>query len=222
MRILLVEDDTLLGDGIVTALRREQYSVDWFKDGVSALHAATSEHIDLIILDLGLPRMDGIEVLKQLRDKKVLTPVLILTARDEIEDRINGLDTGADDYLVKPFALQELLARIRALHRRHIGQTHNVIEHQKLHIDTQAHSVSVDGQPVNLPRREFALLRQLIENRGTVLSREQLEQSLYAWSDEVGSNTIEVHIHHLRKKLGNDLIRTVRGTGYTIDKTAHG
>ncbi len=218
MRLLLAEDDKLLGDGIVTALRREQYSVDWFTDGKTALQAATSEHFDLIVLDLGLPRLDGMDMLKQLREKHIKTPVLILTARDELDDRINGLDSGADDYMVKPFALQELLARLRALHRRQHGQTQNKIVHQQLELDVQAHSLTLAGQIISLPRREFALLQHLLENRGNVLSREQLEQSLYAWHDEVGSNTIEVHIHHLRKKLGNDMIRTVRGLGYTIDK----
>ncbi len=218
MRLLLAEDDPLLGDGIVTALQREQYSVDWFKDGVSALHAATNETFDLIILDLGLPRMDGFQFLRALRERKLNAPVLVLTARDDVDDRVNTLDLGADDYLVKPFALKELLARLRALHRRHHGQANNVISRGSLVLNIQSHNVELDGTLINLPRREFALLQRLMENQGSILSREQLEQSLYAWDDEIGSNTIEVHIHYLRKKLGNDVIRTVRGMGYTIDK----
>ncbi|MFZ5841661.1 MAG: response regulator [Pseudomonadota bacterium] len=218
MRLLLAEDDPLLGDGIVTALRRAGYSVDWFRDGAAVGPAMQSEHFDLVILDLGLPRLDGLEVLRQLRKRGDTTPVLILTARDEISDRVTGLDAGADDYLGKPFSLEELLARLRALQRRRGGRAENLIEHGALSVDPSGHRVSIDGEPVTLPRREFALLLALLENRGSILSREQLEQTLYSWAEEVGSNTIEVHVHHLRKKLGNDLIRTVRGIGYTIDQ----
>ena len=220
MRLLLAEDDQLLGEGIVTALRRAGYSVDWFRDGATVGPAMQSEHFDLVILDLGLPKLDGLDVLRQMRKRGDATPVLILTARDEISDRVIGLDAGADDYLGKPFSLEELLARLRALQRRRGGRAENLIEHGELSVDPSGHRVSIQGEPVTLPRREFALLLALLENRGTILTREQLEQTLYSWAEEVGSNTIEVHVHHLRKKLGNDLIRTVRGIGYTIDNLA--
>ncbi|NQD37680.1 response regulator [Permianibacter sp. IMCC34836] len=219
MRLLLAEDDSLLGEGIVTALRRAGYSVDWFRDGSTVGPALQNEHFDLVVLDLGLPKMDGMDVLRQIRKRGDLTPVLILTARDDLDDRVAGLDAGADDYLGKPFSVDELLARLRALQRRRGGRADNLLQHGDLTVDPASHRVELAGTPIVLPRREFALLHALLEHRGNVLSREQLEQTLYSWEDEVGSNTIEVHVHHLRKKLGNDLIRTVRGIGYTIDST---
>ncbi len=217
MRLLLAEDDNLLGEGIVTALRRAGYSVDWFRDGAAVGPAVQNENFDLIVLDLGLPRINGLDVLRDLRKRGDTTPVLILTARDEVGDRVIGLDAGADDYLGKPFSLEELLARLRALQRRRGGRADNQIVHGALRLDPVSHRVEYSGVPVLLPRREFALLQALLESKGNVLSREQLEQTLYSWTEEVGSNTIEVHVHHLRKKLGNDLIRTIRGVGYTID-----
>ena len=220
MRLLLAEDDQLLGDGIVTALRRAGYSVDWFRDGVSAELALQNEQFDLVILDLGLPKRDGLDVLRNTRKRGESAPVLILTARDDVQDRVAGLDAGADDYLGKPFSVDELLARLRVLQRRRSGRVDNSIQHGTLRLDLNSHRVELAGTPVVLPRREFALLQALLENKGNVLSREQLEQTLYSWAEEVGSNTIEVHVHHLRKKFGNDLIRTVRGIGYTIDPDA--
>lgn len=217
MRLLLAEDDSLLGEGIVTALRRAGYSVDWFRDGATVGPALQNEHFDLVVLDLGLPKMDGLDVLRQIRKRGDATPVLVLTARDDVEDRVAGLDAGADDYLGKPFSTDELLARLRALQRRRGGRANNVLQHGNLTVDLASHRVEMSGEPIMLPRREFALLQALLEHRGNILSREQLEQTLYSWEDEVGSNTIEVHVHHLRKKLGNEVIRTVRGIGYTID-----
>ncbi len=219
MRILLAEDDQLLGDGVVTALRRAGYTVDWVTDGAAASHALAVERFDAVVLDWGLPRRDGVSVLREMREQRQdLTPVLMLTARDEIDDRIAGLDAGADDYLGKPFSLQELLARLRALTRRATGRARNLITHLDIVLDPAERSVQRAGQPVTLTRREFAMLEGLLAARGTVLQREQLEQTMYGFDDEVGSNTVEVHIHHLRKKLGSDLIRTVRGIGYTIDR----
>jgi two-component system, OmpR family, response regulator QseB len=219
MRILVAEDDELLGDGIKKGLEKQQgYIVDWLKDGATALQAIKSEGYEIVILDLGLPKMDGLSVLKELRSSGIDTPVLILTARDTPEDRVKGLDYGADDYLTKPFDIGELYARIRAIHRRATHRIENKITHGRLILDPSAHSVTMDGLLLNIPRREFALLIKLLENTGSVISREQLTQSLYNWDDEIDSNTLEVHIHNLRKKLGNSLIRTIRGVGYMIDK----
>ena len=219
MRLLLAEDDQLLGEGVVTALKRAGYTVDWVQDGVAAIHALATEHFDAVVLDWGLPRSDGLAVLRDMRSRRSdHTPVLMLTARDDIDDRVSGLDAGADDYLSKPFSLQELQARLRALMRRAQGRSRNVLTHRDIVIDPAERSVLQADHPVVLTRREFALLEGLMAARGTVLQREQLEQTLYGFDDEVGSNTVEVHIHHLRKKLGSDLIRTVRGIGYIIDK----
>ena len=218
MRILLVEDDTLLGGGICAGLRREDNSVDWVKNGESALDALLETQYDCIILDIGLPKMSGLDVLHAMRDSKNDTPVLILTAQDDISDRVKGLDAGADDYLVKPFEFPELGARLRALARRVRGKATETIQYKNIRINTTAHTVEYDGQAVELSRREFALLIELITNQGRVLSRHQLEHKLYSWSDEVESNTIEVYIHHLRKKFNTDLIKTVRGIGYIIAK----
>ena len=218
MRILLVEDDPLLGDGIRAGLAQDGYAVDWVTDGQAASTALTVEPFDLMVLDLGLPQRSGLEVLAELRGRKDMLPVLILTARDTVADRVRGLDTGADDYLVKPFDLDELLARIRALLRRGGGRGTPTLQHGELVMDPAAHTVMLAHQPVELSRAEFSVLQLLLENRGKVLSRQRLEQSLYGWTREVDSNAVEVHISHLRKKLDASLIRTVRGVGYVIDR----
>lgn len=218
MRILLVEDDALLGDGVYAGLRRENNSVDWVKNGETALIAIAETQYDCIILDLGLPKISGLDVLKHMRKSNNVTPVMILTAQDDISDRVKGLDAGADDYLVKPFEFAELCARIRALTRRTRGKASETIQYKGITINTTAHSVEYEGQAVTLSRREFALLIELIANQGRVLSRHTLEQKLYSWGDEIESNTIEVYIHHLRKKFYTELIKTVRGIGYIVAK----
>lgn len=218
MRILLAEDDPLLGDGIRAGLGLEGDTVDWVNDGVAAEQALSTDEFDLLVLDLGLPRRDGMEVLRNMRKRGDLTPVLILTARDKVADRVAGLDAGADDYLSKPFDLDELLARVRALTRRHTGRAQPLLEHGDLRLDPATHQVSLAGQAVELAPREYALLRLLLEQRGKVLSRSRLVEALYGWDGELESNAIEVHVHHLRRKLGNELIRTVRGIGYGIDR----
>ncbi len=218
MRILLVEDDTLLGDGVCAGLRREDNAVDWVKNGETALSAITGTQYDCIILDIGLPRMSGLDVLKKMREANDHSPVLILTAQDDIADRVKGLDAGADDYLVKPFEFAELCARLRALSRRNRGSASETLQYKDIVINTTAHTVEYRQQPITLSRREFTLLLELITNQGRVLSRHHLEQKLYSWGDEIESNTIEVHIHHLRKKFCSELIKTVRGIGYIIAK----
>jgi len=218
MRILLVEDDRALGEGIRTALKPEGYTVDWLQDGASALHALSHESFELAILDLGLPRMDGSEVLKRLRASANPIPVLVLTARDATSDRIAGLDAGADDYLVKPFDVAELKARLRALLRRSFNRPEPVLEYRGILLDPVNQQVSYQGTPINLPRKEFVLLHELIAQPGRVLTRDRLQQVLYGWDEEVESNALEVHIHHLRKKFFPELIRTVRGVGYLVDK----
>ncbi len=218
MRILLVEDDPQLGDGLSVGLRQAGFAVDWLQDGRAADHALQSESFDLVVLDLGLPGIDGMQVLQAARQRGLRAPVLVLTARDATGDKIAGLDAGADDYLVKPVDLDELAARLRALLRRSAGRAAPVLQRGDLQLDPAARSVSLAGQPIDLPAREFALLQLLLENAGRVLSRSQIEQSLYGWREEPDSNALEVHIHHLRKKLGSELIRTLRGVGYTIPK----
>ena len=218
MRILLVEDDPELGDGLTVGLRQAGFAVDWLRDGHAADLALRDESFDLVVLDLGLPRLSGMEVLKRARDRGQSLPILILTARDATGDKVSGLDAGADDYLVKPIDLDELSARIRALTRRSAGRAAPLLVHGELAIDLAAHRVTLAGQAVELSGREFSLLHMLLENAGRVLTRSQLEQSLYGWHDEPDSNALEVHIHHLRKKLGSELIRTLRGVGYTIPK----
>jgi two-component system response regulator QseB len=218
MRILLVEDDPQLGDGLTIGLRQAGFAVDWVKDGNSADRALQSETFDLVVLDLGLPRLSGMEVLTRARSRRQTLPVLILTARDATGDKVSGLDAGADDYLVKPVDLDELAARIRALTRRSAGRAAPLLTRGDLVLDPAAHSVTLAGAPVELSSREFSLLQMLLENAGRVLSRSQLEQSVYGWRDEPDSNALEVHIHHLRKKLGSELIRTLRGVGYTIPR----
>ena len=217
MRLLLIEDDEALGEGIHQALAREGYTVDWLKDGSSALHALLSETFDVVVLDLGLPRMGGLEVLRRLRDSGATVPVLILTARDATEDRIAGLDAGADDYLIKPFDLAELKARLRALLRRSAGRARVLIEHAGICLDPSTQQVSYHPQPVSLTPKEYQLLHELLSPPGRVMTRDQLIQLLYGWNEEAESNTLEVHIHHLRKKFSSELIRTVRGVGYLVE-----
>lgn len=219
MRVLLVEDDELLGDGTRKGLIQGGYTVDWVKDGTLADQALKTEKFDLVVLDLGLPKLPGITVLQNMRERGDVTPVLILTARESIEDRVKGLDTGADDYLTKPFDLHELLARLRALQRRLADRAAPILVHNDISLDPASHTISYRGEQVNLSRREFALLHVLLENAGRVLSREHLTQSLYGWGEEVDSNALEVHVHNLRKRFGQDFIRTVRGIGYTIEKS---
>lgn len=216
MRLLLVEDDTLLGDGIRAGLTLAAYAVDWVEDGKMALLALADHRYDACVLDLGLPGKDGLTVLREMRSRGDQTPVLLLTARDTAEDKIAGLDHGADDYLTKPFDLGELQARIRALLRRAGGKAQPVLEHRGVSLDPASKRVSYQGRDVPLSGREYALLHALISQPTHIRSRSQLEESLYAWGDEAGSNTVEVYIHHLRKKFGADFIRTVRGLGYQL------
>ncbi|MCB1658696.1 MAG: response regulator [Moraxellaceae bacterium] len=218
MRILLVEDDAMLGETLQSALEPQGYTVDWLTDGQQALHAISDQHFDLVILDLGLPRLDGMTVLQNVRNKGIQTPVLILTARDTIADRVKGLDTGADDYLLKPFDLAELNARLRALTRRAHGRANSQIVYGSLSLDPQSQQVFYQQQEVSLHRREFMVLHQLLEHVGKVVTRQQLEQSLYGWGEDIESNALEVHIHHLRKKLYPELIKTIRGVGYIIQE----
>ena len=225
MRILLVEDESLLGEGLVLGLQRDSQSVDWVKNGESALTAMAGTDYDAVILDIGLPRMSGLEVLQIIRRQGQQTPVLILTAQNAVTDRVAGLDAGADDYLTKPFELSELNARLRALVRRSRGQTEQTIRYAHLNLNIElnpaAHTVMFNSQPVDLSRREFAMLEALLSRAGRVLSRAQLEEKLYAWGDEIESNVIEVHIHHLRKRFGAKLIKTIRGIGYLIPKATN-
>lgn len=216
MRLLLVEDDAMIGESIQRALHQEGYSVDWVRDGKSAELALANGNHDLMLLDLGLPRKAGLDVLTGLRQRGNTLPVLIITARDAVENRIEGLDAGADDYLVKPFDLDELLARIRALLRRRAGRAHSTLIAGKLVLDPASHRVTLKSAEVSLSNKEFALLRALMERPGSVLSRAQLEERLYGWGDEIESNAVEVHIHNLRKKLGGECLRNVRGVGYFI------
>ena len=216
MRILLVEDDPMIGESVADGLKGEGYAVDWVRDGKEAEVAVGASPYSLVVLDLGLPRRDGIEVLRSIRERRIGVPVLVMTARDTVRDRIKGLDAGADDYLVKPFDLDELTARVRALLRRAAGRAEPLIERGSLAIDPASRVVRWKGEPVALSAREYALLAALAERPGLVLSRAQLEEKLYGWNEAVGSNTVEVHIHNVRKKLGDGVIRNVRGLGYTL------
>lgn len=221
MRILLVEDDTLLGDGVCIGLKQHHYTVDWVQDGQAALQALMSEQFSVIILDLGLPKRSGLDVLKTMRSKNIATPVLILTAHDSVEDRVKGLDAGADDYLVKPFDLDELCARIRALQRRGssgISRAQPAMHFKDIILDPASHMVCKNDIPISISRREFALLHMLLSNVGRVLSRDHLMQSIYGWGDDVDSNALEVHVHNLRKKFGNKFITTIRGIGYMVEE----
>lgn len=218
MRVLLVEDDPLLGDGVQTGLQQAGYVVDWVREGDEADAALATGSYAAVVLDIGLPKRTGLELLRAWRARAIGTPVLVLTARDGVHDRVAGLDAGADDYLIKPFALAELAARLRALVRRAAGRAAPLLRHGALVLDPEGRTVALEGKPIALSAREFALLHELLENAGRVLSRERLERALYEWDREPLSNAVEVHVHHLRKKLGSDLIRTVRGVGYTVPK----
>ncbi len=219
MRILLAEDDPMLGDGLRAGLRQQGFQVDWVRDGLAAEREVASGEFAAAVLDLGLPLQDGLNVLQALRARKITTPVLVLTARDAVPDRIRGLNLGADDYVVKPVDLHELGARLRALVRRSSGQSQDVLRCGDVVLEPSARQVRLVGELVALSTREFDLLHALMLHAGRVLSREQLEQQLYSWGYEVDSNAIEVHIHHLRRKLGPDLIQTVRGIGYTVARS---
>lgn len=218
MRVLLAEDDDLLGCGLRAGLRQQGFQVDWVRDGSAAEHELLTGSYLAAVLDLGLPRQDGMRVLQAVRARKISTPVLVLTARDAVPDRILGLDAGADDYLVKPVDLHELAARLRALVRRTHGQAHNCLHVGPVTLDPVAHQVHVQHQRVDIVGREYHLLHALVLNAGRVLSRAQLEQHLYDWGHEVASNAIEVHVHHLRRKLPPRTIETVRGVGYVMHK----
>ena len=218
MRLLLLEDDVMIGEAVLDLLRAEHYAVDWVKDGEAAESALRTQDYDLVLLDLGVPRRDGLEVLRGLRARKQRMPVLITTARDAVQQRVEGLDAGADDYVLKPYDLDELLARIRALLRRAAGRAEPVYEHKGVSLNPATHEAMVDGKPMVLSAREWAVLEALIARPGLILSRPQLEEKLYSWKDEISSNAVEVYIHGLRKKLGADLIRNVRGVGYMVPK----
>src|SRR3989338_3078841 len=218
MRILVVEDDALLGDAIQAGLKQSGYAVDWMKDGASAEQALATEPYAAVVLDLGLPRLSGLEVLRRLRGRNAPTPVLILTAMDTVDDRIKGLDAGADDYRVKPFDMGELAARLRALIRRASGNAEPFLQVAGIKLDPAAHRVLYRDKPVELSAREFALLHALMLNAGKVLSRAKLEEQLYAWGEEIESNAVEVYIHHLRRKLFPELIETIRGVGYLMQR----
>ena len=214
MRILLVEDDRLLGDGLQAGLKQAGYAVDWLRDGEAAMAALSTESFAAVILDLGLPKRDGLSVLQWLRGRHDTTPVLILTARDQPGDKVRGLDLGADDYVLKPFDLDEVAARLRALVRRAHGRPEPVLTLGDIELNPAARMVMRAGQAIDLTAREFDLLHLLLQNPDRVLTRRSLEEQLYTWNDAVDSNALEVHIHHLRRKLGNETIRTVRGVGY--------
>jgi two-component system OmpR family response regulator/two-component system response regulator QseB len=218
MRVLLVEDDALLGAGLRAGLSQAGFAVDWVRDGADALDTLETEPISAVVLDLGLPGIGGLTVLRRLRARRSKVPVLILTARDAVDDRVTGLDAGADDYVVKPVDLAELAARLRALIRRASGEAGPSLRRGDLELDPAAHRVVFRGRPVELSAREFSLLHELMLNAGRVLSREQLEERMYPWGHEIESNAVEVHVHHLRRKLAPALIRTIRGVGYLMPR----
>jgi len=220
MRLLLVEDDLMIGESVRKGMQQDGFAVDWVQDGRAAELALETNLYDTLLLDLGLPRKDGLEVLASLRRRGNPIPVLVLTARDAVADRVKGLDAGADDYLVKPFDLGELAARIRALLRRKSGRAEPIVQVGNLIVNPATHEVSLDGKSIVLSAREFALLHALVERPGVVLSRAQIEEKLYGWGDEVESNTVEVYVHALRRKLGANVIHNVRGVGYMVPKPA--
>jgi two-component system response regulator QseB len=216
MRVLVVEDDPMIGRAVSAGLRGTGYAVDWVEDGASADLALGNETYDLVLLDLGLPRRDGLDLLKVWRRERKHLPVLVITARDSLAERVGGLDSGADDYLVKPFDLDELLARIRAVVRRHAGRGSPEIVYGAVRLDPVRREVSLRGRAIDLSAREYAVFEVLMKEPGAVVSREKLEDAVYGWGEEVGSNSVEVHLHHLRRKLALELIRNVRGVGYRI------
>ncbi|MCP9760445.1 response regulator [Aquitalea sp. S1-19] len=216
MRVLLVEDDGMIGDGLKIGLTALGFTTDWFRDGREAFAALSAAPYDAVVLDLGLPGMDGMDILAAWRKAGRAEPVLVLTARDALHDRVGGLDAGADDYLAKPFALAEVAARLRALIRRHHGQSSPTFTHADITLDPVAHKVVQAGREIELTAREFTLLELLMANAGRILPKERIEEKLYGWDKDVESNALEVHVHHLRKKLGSQVIRTVRGVGYTL------
>jgi two-component system OmpR family response regulator len=218
MRILLVEDDAMIGKAVLDVLRSERYAVDWVRDGSAADTALVTEKYDLVLLDLGLPKADGLQVLRQLRMRRDAVPVLVATARDAVGDRVAGLDAGADDYIVKPYDTDELLARVRALLRRSVGRGDPVISHKGLELNPATHEASLHGEALSLSPREWALLEPMLQRPGVVFSRAQLEQKLYSWKEDISSNAVEVYVHGLRKKLGADFIKTVRGLGYVVPR----
>jgi two-component system OmpR family response regulator len=218
MRILLVEDDSLIGGAIERALRDAAHAVDWVRDGMGALAVAANEDYALVLLDLGLPKKDGIEVLRDLRRNKLGVPIIIITARDAVEERIRGLDYGADDYLVKPFSIDELEARIRALVRRGHGMVDAMLRSRLLSLNTATREATRDNKTRMLSAREYALLQALMLRPGSILSRDELEQQIYGWNEEVASNAVEFLIHGLRKKLGKDAIKNVRGLGWMVNR----
>ena len=219
MRLLLVEDDSMIGASVQNGLQQEGHSVDWVRDGGAAELALAERVHELVLLDLGLPRKSGIELLTAMRRQGMTVPVMVITARDSVADRVKGLDAGADDYLVKPFALDELSARIRALVRRQAGRASPIIEHGPFRLDPATHEVFMNDRPVQLSGREYALFHALLEKPGKPLSRNQLEERVYGWRDEIESNAIEVYIHSLRRKLGAEWIRNVRGVGYRVPES---
>jgi two-component system response regulator QseB len=214
----LVEDDPMIGASVQKGLRQDNFTVDWARDGQAAELALSNEFYDLVLLDLGLPRKSGLDVLHALRARRDTIPVLILTARDAVSDRVAGLDGGADDYLVKPFDLDELAARVRALLRRRSGRADPVLRHGKLALNPATREVEFGGKPLILSAREFAVLEALLDRPGAILSRAQLEERIYGWGEEIESNAVEVHVHALRKKLGADFIKNIRGVGYMVPK----
>ena len=218
MRVLLVEDYAMIGEAVLDVLRAEHYAVDWVRDGAMAETALRSQSYDLVLLDLGLPRRDGLEVLRSLRARHATVPVLVATARDAVGDRVAGLDAGADDYVVKPYDTDELLARVRALIRRSAGRGEPVFSHKGVTLNPATREAAVAGQPVMLSAREWAVLEPMLARPGVVFSRTQLEEKLYGWKDDINSNAIEVYVHGLRKKLGSELIQTVRGLGYVVPR----
>ncbi|RCW75467.1 response regulator [Pseudorhodoferax soli] len=218
MRLLLVEDDTMIGETVLDLLRAEHFAVDWVRDGEMADTALKAERYDLVLLDLGLPRRDGLEVLRALRARQDTAPVLIVTARDAVAERVAGLNAGADDYVLKPYDLDELLARIHALIRRAHGRADPVVRYQDVALNPATREASKGGEPIVLSAREWAVLETLMARPGVVFSRAQLEEKLYGWKDDISSNAVEVYIHGLRKKLGPGLIQNVRGLGYLMPK----
>ncbi|MBJ7556000.1 response regulator [Marinomonas spartinae] len=216
MRLLIVEDDEFIGDGLLRGLRQENLAADWVQSSKFAISALKTTNYSILLLDLGLPDKDGLSLLKELRRANNSIPVIIITARDDVSSRVGGLNEGADDYLVKPFALEELIARVHAVMRRKVGRSQPILAVGELKLDSAHHLVWFRDEPLSLSAKEFALLHELMQEPGKVISKETLEESLYGWDQEIGSNAIEVHIHHLRKKIDTKIVKTIRGVGYRI------